>query len=512
MGNGTRGFAAGFAIGANIGRNMAKDWKEAQLQEELGNASKSNQVTEQVSGEDAKANIEANFVPQEGGPQTAAEFIQQTPGVADVVAKQGTGFTTGGKSYESRDAASAAARGLNIKAMSETYARNGRPEDAARLELQGLQLKNAERQDRAGEGDESYMAARKKIAENFSFTKIQKENDAAAQKYDADTSAYQAALKANPDNPAAAGMAPQKPLMRTPTAMDKLNDFSAMIRNDAAHGRLDPAHMAQYQKMEEEIKGEIDVKALKLLHSGDMKGAIKAFEERGDLKIPEGAKVEMRKGVYEKAGMKNPTHELVVKMPDGTVQVYNALRDLETLNADDKIINNNFKGAELGLSKQRVGIAGAENSRAQARFDAEAPARDVVKTLGTAQLALANETDPDARKAIQGKINDLKTATAKTAPHVSKLIYGEDNMANMVMSDGSIKPILDGDGNPIKKGEDKKLQVSLAKVMAEGVTDEGRMRDSMGKAGDILSGKPAKEKPEGAKASAKPWEKYQQNR
>lgn len=373
MGKNMRGFAAGFAAGASIGRSLAKDWKEASLQSDLGDASQSNGVTEQVSGDAAQANIEQNFVPQEGGPQTAAEFIQQTPGVADVVASQKAGFTTGGKSYDSQGAAGAAARGLNIKAMSETYAKHGRPEDAARLELQGLQLKNAERQDRAGNEEEEYQASRKSLSEQFAGNRMYAENKAASDKYNADMATYQEALKKNPDNPAAAGMAPPKPSLRAMTGLDMLYDANLLMQHDMKYGKVDPAKALQYQKLVGDVKKEVGTEAFKLLHTGDVQGAIKAFEAQGDIRLPEGAKIEARKGVYEVGGQKIPTNEIVVRLPDGQVQVINGLQGMDALDAADKIINNNFKGAELDLSRQRVGIAGAEAGRAAEKWAMEKP-------------------------------------------------------------------------------------------------------------------------------------------
>lgn len=474
------GFVAGLAAGAALGRTFAKDIKEARLQNELGQAAKINQVTEQVSGDDARANIEQNFVPQDGGPQTAAEFIAQTPGVSDVVSGQKSGYTVGGKTYDTSDAAGAAARGLNLKEMSKVYAQNGRPEDAARLELQGMQLKNAERQDRAGQEEEEYQQSRKALSGQFTGNKMYAENKAATDKYNADMNAYQQALKDNPGNPAAAGMAPQKPVLRAMTGLDMLHDANLLMQHDMQYGKVDPAKALQYQQLVGQVKKEVGTEAFKLLHTGDVQGAIKAFEAQGDMKIPEGAKVEARKAFYEVAGQKIPTNELVVRLPDGKVQVINGLQGMDALDSADKIIGNNFRGAELGLSKARLGISQAENARAQANFDAQGPARQVVQTLGTMQLALANEKDPEVRKTIQEGIKDLQSVqTGKNAPHVSKVIYGDDGGAIMVMSNGEQRPMKDDNGNTIKKG-DKNLEVSLAKHM----TMPGTGADSMGPALD----------------------------
>lgn len=474
------GFGTGFALGNQI--------RDRKTRDDVAAAAETHQVTEQVSGDEARANIEANFVPQEGGPQTAADFIAQTPGVSGVVESQKAAHTVGGKAYDSSDSATVAARGLNMKEMAKAYARNGRPEDAARLELQGLQLRQAERADRAGQEDEEYNASRKEVAKNYAWSKIQRENSEAMQKYEADMASYQKAIKENPGNPALAGMAPQKPAARTMTGLDMLHDANLMMANDMRYGRVDPAKALQYQQLVGQVKKEVGTEAFKLLHTGDVQGAIKAFESQGDIKIPEGAKVEARKAFYEVAGQKIPTHELVVRLPDGKVQVINGLQGMDTLDAADKIISNNFRGAELGISRARLGVAQAENSRAQENFEAQAPAREIAKTLGTMQLALANEKDTEVRKTIQAGIKDLQSAsTGKNAPHVSKVIYGESGNAIMVMSNGEQRAMTDDNGNPVKKG-DKNLEVSLAKHMTMPGTGAESMRPALDQARALLHG------------------------
>lgn len=144
MGKRASSFLQGLSVGAALGRQFAGAWQEGQLRDDLANASQTHQVTEQVSGDDARANIEANFVPQEGGPQTAAEFIQQTPGVADTVANQKAAHLVAGKAYDSPSAAATAARGLNMRAMSDTYARHGHPDAAARLDERADRMMDAE--------------------------------------------------------------------------------------------------------------------------------------------------------------------------------------------------------------------------------------------------------------------------------------------------------------------------------------------------------------------------------
>lgn len=162
---------------------------------------------------------------------------------------------------------------------------------------------------------------------------------------------------------------------------------------------------------------------------------------------------------------------------------------------------NKIAEKELGIHGARLGIAQAEAGREAERFTAGAPARQLAQTLGTAQLALANETDPETRKAIQAKIADLQVANqGKNAPHVSKVIYGDGGQAIMVMSNGEQRPMLGEDGKPVRKG-DRNLEVSLAKHMTMPGSGADQIGAALAQSRSLLG-------QGGAESGQLPWEKH----
>jgi tetratricopeptide (TPR) repeat protein len=424
--------------GFNMGRQVVKDFQDDQVRAEVGDAAQANRATESMSGNDAAAVFNKQYVPQDGGPATAAEYLQQNPGVAAALSPdRQAGYVVGKDSFDNRASAKAKANGLNVQGMADVMALNGKPEEAMRLQQQArqgdlteLQIKGAERGEREAAVEEEYKLSRQKLAGEFSGNRIRGDNDALMSQYEQEKSAYQEALKANPDNPAAAGIAPTKPKLRTMTGLDMLHDANLIMQHDMKFGKVDPAKALQYQQMVGQVKKEVSVDAFKLLHSGDVKGAVKAFEDQGDLRLPEGATVEARKGFYEVGGQKVPTNELVVHLANGHVQVINGLQGMDALDAADKIIGNNFKGAELGISKQRVGLEGARvglankaEARAQAEFDAGAPDRSLKSTVSTLQLGLANASTDEERTQISAKLKAIQSGMGadKNSPSEVKL-------------------------------------------------------------------------------------------
>lgn len=148
------GLAGGFASGLKIGRQVKKDWEEDELKADLRSAATTGMVENQTSGDEALSKFKENYVPQEGGPQTADEYIAQNPQVFAGMQGRKAGFAVQGQTFDSVDDARDHARGLNMSAMGRVYAQHGDPEKGARLEaearqqaLQGLQLKSAKRKD-----------------------------------------------------------------------------------------------------------------------------------------------------------------------------------------------------------------------------------------------------------------------------------------------------------------------------------------------------------------------------
>lgn len=424
--------------GYRMGAQAVADFRDDQMRGEMGAAAKANAVTESASGDAALKNFQENYVPQEGGPATAAEYLQQNPDILKSMSPdRKASFSVGGESFDNSAAAQARMGVLNTQAMAGVLDKSGRPEEAMRLRQQArvgdlteLQIKGAQRGERTAQIDEDYNASRAKLGEQFSGNKMRVENEALAAKYEQDNAAYQNALKQNPANPAAAGLAPQKPALRVMAGLDMLHDANLLMQHDMSFGKVDPSKALQYQQLVGQVKKEVGTDAFKLLHTGDIQGAIKAFESQGDLKIPEGGKVEARKGVYEVAGQKIPTNELVVRLPNGNTQVINGLQGMDALDAADKIIGNNFKGAQLGMEKQRLGVESAglglrknADARAQAEFDAGTPGRKLQSTVDTLRMGLADATTSDEKSAIAAKLQAIQSGLGpdKSAPSEVKL-------------------------------------------------------------------------------------------
>lgn len=324
-----------------------------------------------------------------------------------------------------------------LVAMSGVRAKFGDPEAAMHLKQQArigdlteLQIKGAQRGERTAQADEEYTNSRKELSSQFSGNKIRVDNDAALAKYEQDNSAYQDAVKKNPGNPAAAGIAPQKPSLRVMTGLDLLHDANLLMEHDMKFGKVDPAKALQYQQLVGQVKKEVGTDAFKLLHTGDIQGALDAFHAQGDIRLPEGAKIEARKATYDVAGQKIPTNELVVRLPNGNTQVINGLQGMDSLGAADKIIGNNFKGAELGLAKQRIGVESAglglrqnADARAQAEFDAGTPGRKLQSMVDTLRMGLADATTNEEKSAIAAKIQAIQSGIGpdKNAPSEVKL-------------------------------------------------------------------------------------------
>jgi len=119
-------------------------------------------ITEQASGGEAMKHFQDNYVPQEGGPESAQEYLMQNPETAAAIEKQAAGytsanvrgkdggFTSDGALYENRTEAIGAQRAARDARVVDVM-RVEDPEKAARLEQQqmqgrasAIQLKNAE--------------------------------------------------------------------------------------------------------------------------------------------------------------------------------------------------------------------------------------------------------------------------------------------------------------------------------------------------------------------------------
>ena len=111
----------------------------------LSDAASSNSVTESVSGDDAAKHFEANYVPQEGGPATAADYLKQNPDIAATLSPdRKQSFDVGSDSFNTRGEAQRNAGEKNTRAMADVYSQFGKPEEAQRLRQQAIQTRGLE--------------------------------------------------------------------------------------------------------------------------------------------------------------------------------------------------------------------------------------------------------------------------------------------------------------------------------------------------------------------------------
>lgn len=130
----------GFKLGMSIGSAI----NGAMMQSDLGAASQSNSMVEEMTGDQALQQFQDNYVPQEGGADSAQEFLLQNPDLLKDLSGRKGGFSVGGETFESKQAAQDRVNTLNSQAMAKVYAKWGRPEEAQRLRMLAAQTRGVE--------------------------------------------------------------------------------------------------------------------------------------------------------------------------------------------------------------------------------------------------------------------------------------------------------------------------------------------------------------------------------
>lgn len=152
--------------------------------------------------------------------------------------------------------------------------------------------------------------------------------------------------------PGAPAVVPQPAGMSTPTPAHKLTSMASsmdyFIRRaeiDMQHGKIDGPGMAVLYKMRSSAAKEGLNEAIQLLAQGDNDGAMRRFNENGDLK---GWSVETSvDGVFEHGGTKLPTKIVTVKADDGSTRTLNTAQALVQNQKIEDLITQAQKGTEL---------------------------------------------------------------------------------------------------------------------------------------------------------------------
>lgn len=149
-----------------------------------------------------------------------------------------------------------------------------------------------------------------------------------------------------------AAVAPQPAGMTTPAPAHKLTSMASsmdyFIRRaeiDMQHGKIDGPGMAVLYKMRSSTAKEGLNEAIQLLAQGDNDGAVRKFNDSGDMK---GWSVTSSvDGVFEHGGAKLPTKIVTVKADDGSTRTINTAQALVQNQKIEDLITQAQKGTEM---------------------------------------------------------------------------------------------------------------------------------------------------------------------
>lgn len=107
-------------------------------------------TTEQASGEEALQHFQDNFVPQEGGPATAQEYLMQNPGIVEGLAGRKAGVEMGGKMYDQAPTNDQKMM-AGLQGMQNYHASVGNSDKATEIGMKTRQMRSADINDAAGQ-------------------------------------------------------------------------------------------------------------------------------------------------------------------------------------------------------------------------------------------------------------------------------------------------------------------------------------------------------------------------
>jgi hypothetical protein len=134
----------------DMGERLRKQWEDAQAAQAYKDATQVTDAT--ASGDEALNNFRSNYVPQEGGPATADEYMQQNPASFEGLSTRKGSYRMGGQEQETAFTPQQK-RVVGLQAMADHYSARGNDEQALRYgtmydqaESAGLQRKIAQHQ------------------------------------------------------------------------------------------------------------------------------------------------------------------------------------------------------------------------------------------------------------------------------------------------------------------------------------------------------------------------------
>lgn len=373
-----RSAIADFLQGYAAGKQMRQDYDNKQTNDELS-------AVESAKPEDLGAKIASGPEADGGGDVRQISFLGKTynqPLTDDQISGARAAARVGVLRKRGRHG--------EANALEESQRRTARENERF-----GMEKSRFAREEDAAARDKAY---RDGMPEFFKTTRrYQAGQDHATQmaEYDASLKNYNARIAAG-ESPQAVGMPPRKPEAPTMTPLDSTHDMAQFLAYKAQHGQYNPQEWMALADRTDKLKREGALDALKLLQSGDSDGAVKAFDAAGDVRIVPGSKFEMRPAVAKIRGADVPTHELIIRRPDGSSMRINAAQQLDALDGADKLVQSHWTQRQDARADKQLD-ASMENNRLQRqdRLDAKKE-RDAARDAG---VALFSERNPGATPA-----------------------------------------------------------------------------------------------------------------
>lgn len=266
---------------------------------------------------------------------------------------------------------------------------------------------------------DEYEAAKKDAFSGTTYSRMQREHEAALKKYQADREAYDARVAAGDRGPKA-GAAPAAPAMPVYSLGDHLADASSLMEFEGRHGRVTPQSFAQFQQSIRAAADEGYGQALRAAQSGaPVEEVAKAFNATGKMQLDPAAVVGDRM-VKGPGGV--PARVIEYRLPDGRVQSINVLAELDKVGKAADVYAR-FEREQAGARADRAeGRAVRAEGREIGKLD-EAKEKDKAKTA--AGVALFQQQNPNATpaevEAVRAGVIPAVRAPSANAPAEVKL-------------------------------------------------------------------------------------------
>ncbi len=444
--NGFNEFIEGFNGTYNMGKKIAGDITDAQAGEAAKQAAivtNPEDTATVQSYQDAAKGIadgtvgDAGMTPEERAAASAAY---------EKAAQTGTKFYLGrgdGNEGQVFDAMPTPQqqRLASMRAMGATYLNAGDQEKALKWnsaadqqesgiqqqELAGIQINNARNEE----------ALKKKTADwikNSNFGRIKAENEKQVADYQSAKAAYDARIQAG-ENPAAIGLPPKPPSLRTLGFAESINDSLSYLALEAEHGKYDPQKWGAMAEKMEKVKNESYDKALRLADSGaPIQKIADTFAESGKSKFDVKDVISDRMGTTMIRGVQVPTRIISIK---GAPPIIVA-SELAALGDSEKILNTHFAVNQDKRSANADARAASSEARVKNK-DAETKAKE--KLRSESAVALFKEENPDASVA---RIEAVRNGVIPALPKERGFKIEMNEVATALGS-----PAVDAQGNPV---------------------------------------------------------------